>query len=172
MHILSSARLNLRTITTDDAQFYLELINDPSYIENIGDKGIRTIDAAKESIVQGPVDMQERLGFSLYLVELKPDARPIGICGLIKRDGLANVDLGYGFLPTYTGQGLASEAAGAVLQYARHTLGMQRLVAITAPENARSSRLLEKIGFRFEKIIRLMRNGKEEVNKFYIHEFE
>ncbi|MFZ6675180.1 GNAT family N-acetyltransferase [Undibacterium sp. Xuan67W] len=172
MDILETARLKLRTISSDDAEFYLELINDASYIRNIGDKGIRTIDAAKESIQQGPMAMQAQRGFSLYLVELRTETRPIGICGLIKRDGLENVDIGYAFLPAFAGQGLAREAASAVMRYANETLGIQRLVAITAPDNARSSHLLEKIGFRFEKIIRLMRNGKEEVSKFYTHDFD
>ena len=171
MHILDTTRLRLRTITLDDAAFYLQLVNEPAYLANIGDKGIRTIEDAIDSIKKGPIDMQERLGFSLYLVESKQDNMAIGMCGLIKRDGLDDVDIGYGFLSAYTGQGLASEAATAVVNYARTTIGLPRLVAITAPENAISSRVLEKIGFTYEKIISLTRNGKTEESKFFTYDF-
>ncbi|MET3118191.1 RimJ/RimL family protein N-acetyltransferase [Undibacterium sp. GrIS 1.8] len=171
MHILDTTRLRLRTITLDDAAFYLQLVNEPAYLANIGDKGIRTIEDAIDSIKKGPIDMQERLGFSLYIVESKQDNIAIGMCGLIKRDGLDDVDIGYGFLSAYTGQGLASEAATAVVNYARATIGLPRLVAITAPENAISSRVLEKIGFTYEKIITLTRNGKTEESKFFTYDF-
>lgn len=171
MHILDTTRLRLRTITLDDAAFYLQLVNEPAYLANIGDKGIRTIEDAIDSIKKGPIDMQERLGFSLYIVESKQDNIAIGMCGLIKRDGLDDVDIGYGFLSAYTGQGLASEATTAVVNYARTTIGLPRLVAITAPENAISSRVLEKIGFTYEKIITLTRNGKTEESKFFTYDF-
>ncbi len=171
MHILDTTRLRLRTITLDDAAFYLQLVNEPAYLANIGDKGIRTIEDAIDSIKKGPIDMQERLGFSLYIVESKQNNIAIGMCGLIKRDGLDDVDIGYGFLSAYTGQGLASEAATAVVNYARTTIGLPRLVAITAPENAISSRVLEKIGFTYEKIISLTRNGKTEESKFFTYYF-
>lgn len=171
MHILDTTRLRLRTITLDDAAFYLQLVNEPAYLANIGDKGIRTIEDAIDSIKKGPIDMQERLGFSLYIVESKQNNIAIGMCGLIKRDGLDDVDIGYGFLSAYTGQGLASEAATAVVNYARTTIGLPRLVAITAPENAISSRVLEKIGFTYEKIISLTRNGKTEESKFFTYDF-
>lgn len=171
MHILDTTRLRLRTITLDDAAFYLQLVNEPAYLANIGDKGIRTIEDAIDSIKKGPIDMQERLGFSLYIVESKQDNIAIGMCGLIKRDGLDDVDIGYGFLSAYTGQGLASEAATAVVNYARATIGLPRLVAITAPENTISSRVLEKIGFTYEKIITLTRNGKTEESKFFTYDF-
>ncbi|MDY7537007.1 GNAT family N-acetyltransferase [Undibacterium sp. RTI2.1] len=171
MHILDTTRLRLRTITLDDAAFYLQLVNEPAYLANIGDKGIRTIEDAIDSIKKGPIDMQERLGFSLYIVESKQDNIAIGMCGLIKRDGLDDVDIGYGFLSAYTGQGLASEAATAVVNYARATIGLPRLVAITAPENAISSRVLEKIGFTYKKIVSLTRNGKTEESKFFTYDF-
>jgi RimJ/RimL family protein N-acetyltransferase len=105
--------------------------------------------------------MYERCGHGLYLVELKPSATPIGISGLIQREGLADVDLGYAFLPAYWGQGYAHEAAGAVMDYGRIRFGFKRLIALTALDNDRSTRLLEKLGFRYERTGRITREGPE-----------
>jgi RimJ/RimL family protein N-acetyltransferase len=148
MDILATARLRLRTIAHADAAFYLALVNDPAFIEHIGDRCIRSVDGARRAIEAGPLAMQRQLGHSLYVVELKDGGAPIGMCGLIKRATLQDVDIGYAFLPDYRGQGYAFEAAQAVLGYAR-TLGLQRVLAITAPGNAASNRLLRKLGLRF-----------------------
>ncbi|MES2316329.1 MAG: GNAT family N-acetyltransferase [Pseudomonadota bacterium] len=155
MLILETARLVLRTIDVSDAPFYLNLVNTREFIENIGDRGIRTLEAARETIVSGPVAMQAVLGHSIYLVELKESGASIGMCGLIKRDTLDDVDLGYALLPPYVGKGYAYEAAAAVVAYARTTMGMRRLVAITSPGNTTSIGLLEKVGMRFEKLVYL-----------------
>src|SRR3954464_10975804 len=109
MHIIETGRLRLRAITCDDASFYLELLNDPAFIEHIGDRGVRTLDDARRAVEVGPAAMQELRGHSLYLVELKEGGAPIGMCGLIKRDTLDDVDLGYAFLPQYRGRGYAFE---------------------------------------------------------------
>ena len=106
MDILETERLRLRTLALDDAPFYLEVVNDPAFIEYIGDRGIRTLDAARKAIAEGPVAMQAALGHSLCLVELKQDGAPIGMCGLIKRDTLPEVDIGYAFLPAVRWPGL------------------------------------------------------------------
>src|SRR3954471_19030825 len=143
MDIVKTARLRLRAITGDDAPFYLELLNDPAFIEHIGDRGIRTLDDARRAVVEGPVAMQESRGHSLYLVELKDGGAPIGMCGLIKRDTLDDVDLGYAFLPQYRGRGYAFEAGQAVLAYAP-TIGITRVAAITSPNNIASNQLLLK----------------------------
>jgi len=152
MQVLETERLLLRTITPDDAPFYLELVNDAAFIEFIGDRGIRTLEAAREAIVNGPVAMQAALGHSLYMVELKADRTPIGMCGLIKRETLAEVDIGYAFLSEYRGQGYAYEAASAVFGYAP-AIGLRRLMAITSPSNTASIALLSKLGFRFQALI-------------------
>lgn len=154
MLILETARLVLRTIEVADAPFYLNLVNTRAFIDNIGDRGIRTLEAAREAITSGPVAMQAALGHSIYLLELKGSGASIGMCGLIKRDTLDDVDLGYALLPPYFGNGYAYEAALAVLRHAR-ALGMPRLVAITSPGNAASNGLLEKVGMRFEKLLYL-----------------
>ena len=154
MLILQTARLALRTIAPADAPFYLNLVNSPDFITHIGDRGIRTLEAARQIIASGPVAMQAALGHSIYLVELKDSGVAIGMCGLIKRDTLIDVDLGYAFLPPYFGKGYAYEAAQAVVEHAR-TLGLRRLVAITSPGNTASNALLEKLGMRCEKILYL-----------------
>lgn len=163
--MLATARLVLRLITTDDAAFILGLVNDPSWLRYIGDKGVHTLDDAREYILRGPVAMVERTGFGLYLAELADDRTPIGMCGLIKREGIADVDIGFAFLPAYRGQGYALEAAAAVMEHGRNVLRIPRIVAITDPENAASIRLCERIGLRFERTIRLP-NGDDELNLF------
>jgi RimJ/RimL family protein N-acetyltransferase len=101
------------------------------------------------------MEMVRRLGFGLYLVELRGAETPVGICGLIKREALDDVDLGFAFLPRFRAHGLAREAADGVMAYGRHTLGISRIVAITAPDNVRSIRLLEELGLRFERTLRM-----------------
>jgi RimJ/RimL family protein N-acetyltransferase len=148
MEIATTARLRLRTITLEDAAFYLELVTDPAFIEHIGDRGIRSVEEARRALAAGPLAMQQARGHSIYLVELKDRRRPIGMSGLIKRDTLEDVDIGYAFLPEWRGRGYAFEAGAAVLAYAP-TLGLTRVVAITSPANAASNGLLRKLGLRF-----------------------
>lgn len=155
MIVLQTARLVLRTLHTDDAPFYLELINDPSWIEHIGDKGIRTLEEARANIVSGAMQMQRRLGYSLYLVERREDGAPLGLCGLIRRDTLPDTDIGYALRPAYWGHGYAYEAAAAVLAHARDTLRLRRLYGITSPENLASNAMLQKLGLKFVELTRL-----------------
>lgn len=169
MIILETERLRLRTVNVDDAPFYLELINDPGWIKNIGDKGIRTLDGARESLQNGPIDMQQRLGFSLYVVERKLDGLPMGLCGLIKRDSLDDIDMGYAFLPQFRGQGYAREAAGAVLRYGKDSFDLKRLLAITSPVNHGSYSLLEELGFKLEKLVVL--KGETRETRLYAYHF-
>lgn len=154
MHILDTARLRLRTLTLDDAAIYLQVLNTPLFIRWIGDRQIRTEAQAREALAVGPLCMQSMRGFSLYLVERKSDGAAIGMCGLIKRDTLDDVDLGYAYLPEYAGQGYASEAAAGVLLHAK-SLELTRVVAITSPGNAASDAVLRRVGMRFEKIVKL-----------------
>ncbi|MCC7143499.1 MAG: GNAT family N-acetyltransferase [Candidatus Eisenbacteria bacterium] len=147
MPVIQSERLDLRLLTSDDAPFVLGLVNEPSWIQFIGDRGVRTVEQARAYLEKGPIAMQARFGFSFYLVELRSERVPIGICGLVKRDFLADADLGYALLPGFWGQGYAREAAAAVMQYAAQALGLRRLVAITSGDNERSIRLLAKLGF-------------------------
>lgn len=149
MKILETERLTLRTINPDDAAFYYELVNDPSWLEHIGDKGIRSVEGARTAILDGPCVMQERHGHSLYVMERKSDGQPLGLCGLIRRDSLPDVDIGYAIRPAYFGQGYTFEAAEAVVAYARDVLGIKRLLGITNPANTVSIKLLGKLGLTF-----------------------
>lgn len=133
----------------------LALLNEPSFIRNIGDRGVRTVEDARDYIMRGPIASYARFGFGLYLVQLKAQLLPIGICGILKRDELPEPDIGFAFLPAYWSQGYALEAAAAVRDYARDTLDMPRLLAIVSPSNVTSTRLLERLGFTFESMTRL-----------------
>ena len=161
MKVLETDRLILRRLTTDDAEFILQLLNEPSFLRYIGDKGVRTLMDARDYILNGPVDMYNRSGFGLYLTELKEGNVPIGVCGLIKRDALEDVDIGFAFLQRFWAKGYAYESASAVMTYGKDVLGLKRIVAITSPDNHASARLLEKLGLQFERMILLSENTEE-----------
>ena len=161
MKVLETDRLVLRWLSRDDAEFILELLNDPDWLRYIGDKGVRTLDDARDYVLKGPAAMYARLGFGLYRVERKDGGIPIGICGLIKRDTLKDVDLGFAFLPDFRGNGYATESAAATLAHGRDEFGLERIVAITTPDNEASIRLLEKLGFHFERLLRLTADAEE-----------
>lgn len=153
--ILATPRLRLRTADLDDADFYLALVNDPGFLEHIGDRGIRTREDAVQALLDGPIAMQAMRGHSLYVVELKDGGAPIGMCGLIKRETLDGVDIGYAYLAPYCGRGYAYEAGMAVLALAP-ALGLNRVLAITSPDNLASNGLLRKMGMRFERFVHLV----------------
>jgi [ribosomal protein S5]-alanine N-acetyltransferase len=161
MNVLETERLILRWLSAEDAPFMLELVNDPAWLQFIGDRGVRTLEDARGYILNGPVAMYRRVGFGLYLVELKQSATPIGICGLIERVGLEDIDIGFAFLAAFCGQGYAYESASALMTYAQDTVGLNRVVAITAPDNQRSITLLTKLGLSFVDMLRLAENQPE-----------
>ncbi len=167
MSVLVTPRLALREFTLDDAAFALELVNEPAFLHNIGDKGVRTLEDARNYLQQGPIDSYARHGFGLYAACLRDagGTAPVGMCGLVKRDGLPNPDVGYAFLERHWGRGYAVECAAATLDYGMRTLGLPRILAITSPDNRGSIRVLEKIGMTFERLIRLS-DGGEEVKLF------
>ncbi|MEO8606360.1 MAG: GNAT family N-acetyltransferase [Chloroflexota bacterium] len=165
MNLIETQRLSIRKLVAEDAPFILELVNEPAFIKNIADRGVRNLDDARKYIADGPITMYERYGFGLFAVELKESGVPIGMCGLIKRDSLEDVDLGYAFFERHWGQGYASEAAAAVIDYGRKTFGLKRIVAITAQHNEGSINVLKKMGFQFEKLI-TMPGETEEINFF------
>lgn len=162
--VLRTARLRLRLVEAGDAAVYLEILNDPDFIAHIGDRGVRTLDGAAQAIEDGPLAMQRTRGHSLYLVELLESGAPVGLSGLIKRDALEDVDIGYAFLPRHRRQGYALEAARAVAAHARG-LGIARLAAITTPGNAASIGLLLRLGMRFEGR-RCLVAGEPELNLY------
>lgn len=160
MIALETERLMIRRFTEADAEFILGLLNQPSFLRYIGDKGVRTIDDAVRYIQNGPIASYERVGYGPYLVKLKDSGVSIGMCGLLKRDTLPDADVGFAFLPDYWSQGYASEAVGAVMTYGKDVLGLRRIVAITSLDNNASIRLLEKVGLKFEGIITLPEQGE------------
>ncbi len=161
MKILETERLLLRQLTFDDATFIIELLNDPSFIQNIGDRKVRTVEDAQAYVLNGPVASYAKNGFGLSLVILKAMGESIGMCGLIKRDALEDVDIGYAYLPRYWSKGYAVEAALAMKAYAKETVQLKRLVAIVDPANTGSIRVLEKLGMKFEKMVRLSQGDIE-----------
>lgn len=158
MQVLATDRLGIRRFHEADAPFILELLNDPSFIRNIGDRNVRTLDDAREYILKGPLASYERHGFGLWLVELKGERTPIGMCGLLKRDVLDAPDIGFAYLPPFQAKGYGYEAACAVLDHARDTLRLPHIVAIVNADNEVSAGLLEKLGMRFERMMRVSDN--------------
>jgi RimJ/RimL family protein N-acetyltransferase len=153
-------------MTEADAPFLLEVLNEPAFIRNIGDRGVRTVEEARPYMKERITSQYERYGFGMLLVELTETGEPVGICGLIKRDALDDIDLGFSFLERFWSRGFASEAASAVLASAGAAHELSRVVAIVAPHNHASVRLLERLGFHFEKMVRL--TGDEELKLFAI----
>lgn len=153
MHILDTDRLSVRQFTIDDTAHILELVNEPAFIQNIADRNVRSLEDAQRYLEKGPIASYQSNGFGLYRVSLKDSDTPIGMAGLIRRTQLPDVDIGYALLERHWGQGYATEVAAAILDYGYSVLKLPRIIAITAPDNEGSARVLEKIGLRFERII-------------------
>lgn len=161
MEVLETERLKLRWLHAGDAPFILELLNDPGWLRHIGDRGVRNLGDARTYIAEGPVAMYERHGCGLCAVDHKESGATVGLCGVLRRDNLDDPDLGFAFLPGYRERGYAYESAAAVMGYARSVLGMRRIVAVVSPGNDASMKLLEKLGFGFERTIHLEEGGKD-----------
>ena len=161
MSVLQTERLNLRELTLDDAPFILTLLNEPSFLRFIGDKKVRTLEAARQYLLNGPMASYAHHGFGLNLVELNDSHTPIGICGLLKREELPDPDIGFAFLPDFWGKGFAYEAAVAVMNDARERLKLNCVLAIVNPDNDASIKLLERLGMKFER-------DKDDVKVFAI----
>lgn len=159
--ILETERLILRQVLQSDAAFIRDLMNEPAYLKNIGDRGVRTVEDATAYVNKAYITSYETKGFGLYLVCGKPGLEPLGICGLVDREGLEGIDLGYGFMSAFWGRGYAREAAAATVKLAREKLEIDRLIAITAEDNGASIGLLEHLGFSFEKMINLPHDDEE-----------
>lgn len=158
---LKTERLILREFDIDDAPFMLALLNDEDFLRNIGDRGVRTLEQARQYIIDGAMASYRQHGFGLWGVIPVGMDRCVGICGLVRRDSLDDVDIGYGFLPEWRGQGYALEASQVCMELGRERFGLRRIVAITSQDNPPSTRLLEKIGLRFERLIHLAGNPDE-----------
>ncbi|WP_394191462.1 GNAT family N-acetyltransferase [Paenisporosarcina quisquiliarum] len=167
MKILETDRLILRHLSEEDAEFIVTLLNEPDWIKYIGDRGIRTVEDAKKYIKEGPMTMYNEHGIGLYLIELKENAKPIGLCGLLYRDFLKDVDLGFALLSKYWGKGYAFEAAQSTLSYGAEILGHHRIVGFTSLDNEKSANLLQKLGMKDEGKIKYT-STSEDVRLFAI----
>jgi [ribosomal protein S5]-alanine N-acetyltransferase len=163
--ILETERLVLREVISDDAKFILDLLNQASFKKFIGDRGVRTVEQAREYIKTRFTKSYRDNGFGLYLIELNTDSTPIGLCGFVKRDTLPEPDIGFALLPQHEKKGYAFESASAVMEYGKDTLHLHRVLAITSLDNESSGKLLEKIGFVFDRDIEI---GNEVLKLFRV----
>jgi [ribosomal protein S5]-alanine N-acetyltransferase len=153
--ILSTDRLILREFNLNDAQFIVDLLNTPGWLQFIGERNVRSNDDARNYLLSGPLLSYELNGFGLWLVSLKDSDLSIGMCGLLKRQGLDFADIGFAFLPDYAGKGYAYEAASATMQYAQTNLRLERILAIASTNNISSIKLLKKLGLQFERMVNM-----------------
>lgn len=164
---LATPRLTLRRLRFDDAPFLVKLLNEPSFLQNIGDRGVRNVEDAHRYLREGPMVMYEKFGFGLWHAALN-NGVPVGMCGLLKRDILPDADVGYAFLPQFWGQGLAFEAAAATLRHGAEKFGLTRVVAVVSEGNAGSIRVLEKLGMSFERMFS-MREDEPDVRLYGVN---
>ena len=165
---ITTERLIISEITINYASFYLELVNDPTHLQFIPDKKIYSIADAENHITTKIIKEYQNQGFGFYLVSLKSDKTPIGMCGLIDRDGLDTLDIGFSFLKKYRGKGFAFESSKAILEFAKNTLKVNEIAAITTLDNVKSANLLERLGFKFSKNIRIP-NDPDELRLFLVN---
>lgn len=155
MKRMQTNRLSLREVEPDDAAFMLSVLNDPGFIQYIGDRGVHTQQQAERYISEKMLASYQQYGFGMYVVVRNSDSQAIGICGLVRRPGLDDVDIGFAFLPEFCGHGYALESAQAVMMHAQNDLKLKRVVAITSADNHSSIRLLDKLGYQYDKMIGL-----------------
>lgn len=159
--ILETERLILREIVESDAEFILDLLNQPSFIKYIGDRNIRTVEQSREFVETRFRASYRQFGYGLWAVELKETSESIGICGFVKRDALPEADIGFALLPQFERKGYAFEAASATMKYGEEKLNLKRVLAITSKDNAASGKLLEKLGFAFERFVKMTDDAEE-----------
>ena len=164
--LFNTERLIITPCTEDDAPFICELVNENDFIQNIGDKEVRSVEDAKRFIREKFLPGYQSDGISMYLVKQRTDDAPVGICGLVDRDGLDDVDIGFAFSEKFYGKGYATESAKGMLAHANETLGLKRIVAITHPDNDASGNVLQKIGLQYEGLINLP--AYPEPSKYYV----
>lgn len=153
--ITETNRLRLRKLEENDADFVFHLVNEPSFIKNIGDRGVRSVADAVQFIRESYWTNQKKPGYGQFLVELKENCHPIGMCGILYRDSLQVSDVVFAFLPEYWGKGYAIEAADAMCKYARSALGVDNIVGLTSEDNPPSIKILKKLGMKFERVVKM-----------------
>ncbi len=153
--VLTTARLRLREFSESDAGFMVTLLNDADFLRYIGDRGVRNEADARAYLREGAIASYREHGYGMYMAERRADGRAVGVCGLVRRDGLDGPDLGFALLPDWRGAGYADEAARAVLEHAFGALSLKRVLAIVTPGNRASLALLERLGMRPAGRVRL-----------------
>jgi ribosomal-protein-alanine N-acetyltransferase len=168
MIIIETERLLLRRLAEADAPFVLALLTDPDFLTQVGDRGVHDLESARRYVREGPGASYARYGFGLNVMQLKSSAAAVGLCGLLRRGSHPDVEIGFALLPQARGQGLALEAAAATLCWGLDSLFLPRIVALTAPENVGSMRILERIGMRFERLVQFSADGAQ--SRFFVVE--
>ena len=161
MKILETERTILREVIADDAEFVLDLLNQPSFIKYIGDRNVRTVDEARDYIESRFASSYQKFNYGMWAVELKESATLIGLCGFVRRDTLPDADIGFAFLPQFEKKGFAYESAAATMKYGQNVQKLPRVLAITSKDNFSSQKLLDKIGLKFERLISLSDDAEE-----------
>lgn len=159
--ILETQNLNISKFQISDSPFILELLNTPSWLKYIGDKNVKNLGDAHQYLLNGPIKSYEENDFGLWKVTLKEGDISIGMCGLVNRPTLEDVDIGFAMLPEFSGKGYGFESASATLAFAKNELNLKKIVAITMEENVYSQKLLQKIGLRFEQNVKFSEEGEE-----------
>lgn len=165
LSLLTGTKIHLRPLNVEDADFILTLVNTPGWLEFIGNRNVHTLEDAKLYLLTGPLASYYRWGFGLYCVVDAATGASTGVCGLIRRDGLQHADIGFSFLPEYTGKGFAKEASQLVLKHWFKKEGLETIDAITLPINERAIGLLLKLGFNYQQTIRF--GADQEVLALY-----
>ena len=153
--VLNTERLELRWLTQDDAPMMLAVWNDPAFMRYVGDRGVRTVEQAGAALQAGLLKLYSNYGYGPFRIMRREDGADLGICGLFRRDGLDEPDIGFAILPEYCRQGFALEASVAVLNHARDVLKLSSVTAIVSPQNEASIGLLEKLGLHYERQVRM-----------------
>ena len=167
--VIETDRLILRKFISDDFPLIYKLLNSPGWLKYIGQRGIKGEDDARGYIENLIIPGYEKHGFGFYLMLRKDDGTHMGMCGLVKRDTLDDIDIGFAILPEYEGKGYTTEAAIATMEFAKNEIGLKKIAAITVPYNTGSIRILEKLGMKLEKMINIP-NDPEEL-MLYVREF-
>lgn len=164
--LISSNRLHLSEFSLKDASFFFELVNDPDWIKYIGDRNIKTISDSENYLKDKIIPSYKQFGFGFYVVRLKESNLPIGMCGLIKRDWMSYVEIGYAFLNKHRSKGYAIEASIATKKYAKEEIGISKIAALTDVDNEKSGNLLNRLGLEFERLISYP--GEQKKCKLYL----
>ncbi|WP_417874166.1 GNAT family N-acetyltransferase [Xanthomarina gelatinilytica] len=160
--IAETNRLLISKLTLEDASFILELTNTPHFIKYVGNKNLKTLEDSKNYLKEGTLKSYKNFGFGFYKLQLKQEQnKTIGTCGLVKREQLDHVDIGFAMLPGYEGKGFGLEASKEILKLAKNTFKLTRILAITLPTNSNSIKLLEKLGLTYEKRVKPFEDDEE-----------